>query len=303
VIVPIFFVIARKSLEKALTSVNVSIIKNNILYMGCSSKYAETDVPKAFRIKEIRKDSPLIQTYIFDEGYDSKPGQFVMVWVPGVDEKPISVAYQNENEMHLTVAAIGPFTKKMEDLKIGDRVGIRGPFGSEFSLDKGKKYCLVGGGVGVPPLFNTAYALRQQGVEVEFIIGGRSKEYIIFETELKKIGVNVHVCTDDGSQGYHGFTPSKLSDMIQEGKQFDCIQTCGPEIMMVKVAEIAKEHSVYSEVSIERYMKCGFGICGQCSVDGEGKRMCVEGPVVPGNTALSWEEFGAYHRGPTGEKY
>lgn len=262
-----------------------------------------SDLPKALRIKSIRKDSPLITTYILDGAYDSKPGQFVMLWLPGVDEKPISVAYQDDKEMHLTIAAIGPFTKAMEEVKVGDRIGVRGPFGSVFSLIKNKKYCLVGGGVGVPPLANVAHALRAMGNDVDFIIGGRSKEHVIFVEQMEKIGVKVHVCTDDGSAGFHGFTTQKLEALIAEGKKFDMIQTCGPEIMMVKIAEIAKNHSIPSEVSIERYMKCGFGVCGQCSIDGEGKRMCIDGPVIAGERALTWEEFGKYHRGPTGEKY
>ena len=130
----------------------------------------------------------------------------------------------------------------------------------------------------------------------------QNKDYVIFENILKKIGVNVHVCTDDGSAGFHGFTPQKLEELIKDGKKYDMIQTCGPEIMMVKIAQIAEEENILSEVSIERYMKCGFGVCGQCAVDGEGKCMCTEGPIIEGSRALSWEEFGKYHRGATGKK-
>ncbi len=261
-----------------------------------------SDLPKIFKIKKIRKDAPNINTYILDGGYNSLPGQFVMLWLPGVDEKPISVAYQNDKETHLTIAAIGHFTNAMAELKEGDRIGMRGPFGAKWSLDKGNRYCLVGGGVGVPPLFNAAVALRKENKEVDFIIGARSKDYVIFEKQLKEIGVNVYVCTDDGSYGFHGFTTQKLEELLKKGEKYDMIQTCGPEIMMVKIAKIAEEFDIPSEVSVERYMKCGFGICGQCAVDGDGKCMCIEGPIIEGKLALSWEEFGKYHRDGTGRK-
>ncbi|MBT4936745.1 hypothetical protein HON22_02405, partial [Candidatus Peregrinibacteria bacterium] len=115
---------------------------------------------KTYKIKSIRKDSPLINTYILDGGYHSLPGQFVMIWLPSIDEKPMSIAYQDEKETHITVAAIGPFTKELAKKQAGEKLSIRGPYGSAFSLDKGKRYCMVGGGVGVPPLFNTTSALR-----------------------------------------------------------------------------------------------------------------------------------------------
>jgi dihydroorotate dehydrogenase electron transfer subunit len=257
---------------------------------------------KTYKIKSIRKDSPLINTYILDGGYHSLPGQFVMIWLPSIDEKPMSIAYQDEKETHITVAAIGPFTKELAKKQAGEKLSIRGPYGSAFSLDKGKRYCMVGGGVGVPPLFNTTSALRLKNIEVDFIVGGRSKEHVIFEKELKNIGASFHACTDDGSYGFNGFTPQKLEEMLNAGEKLDAILTCGPEIMMYKVAEIAKKHGVYCEVSMERYMKCGFGVCGACCVDGEGLRMCVEGPVIEGARALSWEEFGKYHRNATGQK-
>jgi dihydroorotate dehydrogenase electron transfer subunit len=255
-----------------------------------------------YRIRSIRKDSPLINTYILDGTYQSLPGQFVMVWIPGLDEKPMSIAYQDDKEIHITVAAIGPFSKALAEKKEGETISIRGPYGSAFSLTKGKKYCFVGGGVGVPPLFNAACALRKNLVDVDFIVGGRSKEHIIFEKELQNIGATFHACSDDGSYGFNGFSPAKLEEILANGARFDAILTCGPEIMMLKVAEIARKYGIYSEVSIERYMKCGFGVCGACCVDGEGLRMCVEGPVIPGEKALSWKEFGQYHRGATGMK-
>ncbi len=260
-----------------------------------------SDLHKAMIIKEIIKESSLVSTYILDSGYNSKPGQFVMVWMPWVNEKPISVAYQDDTEMHLTVAAVGPFTKKMEELKVGDRIGIRGPFWTTFSTDK-KRHCLVGGWVWVPPLFNTANELRKQWKEVDFIIGSRNKDLLIFEEKLKQIGVNVHVCTDDWSSGFHWFTTQKLEELINDGNKFDMIQTCGPEMMMFFIAKIAEKYNIESEVSMERYMKCGIWVCGQCAVDGEWICMCKEGPIIKWSRALWWEEFGKYHRKSTGEK-
>jgi dihydroorotate dehydrogenase electron transfer subunit len=111
--------------------------------------------------------------------------------------------------------------------------------------------------------------------------------------------------TDDGTQGHKGYNTEILADLLKNasaGKfaKPDGIYTCGPEKMMFKVAQMAQDHNVFCEVSLERYMKCGFGACGQCCMDGTGIRICKEGPVVGGLTALKLEEFGKYTRDSAG---
>jgi dihydroorotate dehydrogenase electron transfer subunit len=122
---------------------------------------------------------------------------------------------------------------------------------------------------------------------------------LIYEKEFKKLGCEVKVATDDGSKGCKGFCTEPLEKMLKEHK-VDCIYTCGPELMMYRIAEMARENKVDCQVSLERFMKCGFGICGQCCIDGTGLRVCKDGPVFEGKVALQHQEFGKYKRTASG---
>ena len=295
-----------------------------------------SDIPKSFQIKEIVRDSTQVVTLVFDGTLNSKPGQFVMLWLPEVDEKPISISLDNpdKNELHLSIADVGLTTHKFcTEMKIGDSLGIRGPYGTTFSLsgvspesvtissnsvqqnlevkDSGhlsaaeearmthKHIAIIGGGCGCAPLRFLAYEARKKNITVDYYIGVRTKELVLFEDEMQSIGCNVFVSTDDGSYGHKGFAIQQLRDQLEKNK-VDQIYTCGPEIMMKVVAEIARKFKIPSQLSLERYMKCGIGICGQCCLDNTGIRLCKDGPVIAGETALISPEFGHYYRDKTG---
>lgn len=294
------------------------------------------DIPKAFRIKEIVRNSVQVVTLVLEGTLNSIPGQFVMLWLPEVDEKPISISLDSpeKNELHLSIADIGPVTHKFcEEMKVGDSLGIRGPYGSTFCLsgeakqspeskpidinltqkklmvkDSGqagmthKKVAMVGGGCGCAPMRFLAYEARKKNIAVDYYVGVRSKDLVLFEAEMQSIGCNVFVSTDDGTHGHKGFITQVLEQNLNQQK-VDKIYTCGPEMMMKIVAEIAEKFNIPSEVSIERYMKCGFGICGQCCLDDSGLRLCKEGPIISGERALASPEFGNYHRDKMGIKY
>jgi len=232
----------------------------------------------------------------------AKPGQFVMVWLPEVDEVPMSIGWQADGEFHMGIANAGDCTQKIhETVKEGDRLGIRGPFGKGFSLKEGcKKIVVLGGGCGTPPLLSLSQEARKKGIEVLAILGARSEDYLIYEKEFKSLGCEVKIATDDGSKGHKGFCTDLLEAELEKGG-VDCVYTCGPEKMMVKVAQMAEDYGVDSEVSLERFMKCGFGICGQCCVDDSGLRVCKDGPVFDGKAALRFTEFGKYSRTSSGK--
>ncbi len=255
------------------------------------------------KIHSIREENPTFRTYVFKHDLRAKPGQFVMVWLPGVDEVPMSVGWQNENELWIGISKVGDCTTAIFDqIKVGDRLGIRGPFGKGFEIKKGtKKIILVGGGFGTPPLLFLAKEARSKKIETTVILGARSKQQILYEKEFKKLGCEVLVSTDDGSQGHRGFCTEILEKSITRGKT-DCVYTCGPEKMMKKVAEIAYDFGINSQVSLERHMKCGFGICGQCCIDGKGLRVCKDGPVFDSKDVLKFEEFGKYSRTASGKR-
>lgn len=258
-------------------------------------------MPLIFTVRKVIQEAPNLKTYVFEHALRAKPGQFVMVWVPGVDEVPMSVGWVTDTEFHLGIANAGDCTKVIfERIREGDKLGIRGPYGTAFTLPEGaKKIAVIGGGYGTPPLLNLAQRAAAQGVKVHAILGARSKDYLIYEKAFKKLGCTVKTATDDGSEGHKGYCTDVLEKAAAKEK-YDCIYTCGPELMMVKVAQMAEDNGIPSQVSLERYMKCGFGVCGQCCMDGTGIRLCKDGPVIAGEAALRLPEFGKYTRSASG---
>lgn len=259
-------------------------------------------LPIAATVKEIVQENEQVKTFVLDVSLGAQPGQFVMVWIPRLNEKPFSVAMDNGKETHLVIADVGPFSHAMHELKVGDKVGIRGPFGTEFTCEKGQHLAFLGGGYGAAPLYFFAHKAAAMGCTVEFVVGARRKDLLLYTDKVSTLkGVNLHVATNDGSEGFEGFNTVLLEKIVAEGG-IDCIYTCGPEIMQLKAAELAVRENVDAQISVERYMKCGFGVCGNCCVDGSGVPSCISGPVMPLKKVLELRDFGKYHRDNVGHK-
>ena len=238
-------------------------------------------MPDMVKILEAKKENRYITTFVLDKKMDAVPGQFVMVWLPGVDEKPMSVRHSGEH-LHVTVEARGECTEQITKLSEGEKIGIRGPYGTGFTHDK--DCIIVGGGVGMPPLMNLYEKMSDKSVRV--LQGARTKDRLLFTgTE------NMKIATDDGTEGHKGFVTDILEEEIKSGKP-KIVYTCGPEHMMVKVMEICKKHGVRMEASLERYMRCGLGICGSCVC---GKSLvCLDGPVFPIEELEKNPDFGKH---------
>lgn len=264
----------------------------------------KSEQPIILRIEKVVDEARDIKTFVFEHGLDARPGQFVNVWIPGADEKPFSVSYQDPERFGITCFAVGPFSSKLNTLKEGDKVGIRGPYGNPFTMDSSIRHAvLIGGGCGSAPLAFLANELRKKKIEVDFITGAKSTDYILYADRMERAGVKVHITTDDGSAGFKGFsTDFFASFMERSGKSIDFIYSCGPEIMMKKILDIADRHAKQAELSLERYMKCGFGVCGQCCVDNLGIRVCKEGPVMKKEIVRQIFEFSKYKRNASGKK-
>ena len=243
------------------------------------------------KIKEIIQESPTVKTIVLNKKIKFKPGQFAMLWLPGVDEKPFSFLDSNK----FAIAKVGEFTKKIHELKEGDILGVRGPYGSYFK-PYGDKILAVAGGIGGAPILPAVKEFSKKA-EITAILGFRCKDEILFLEEFKKYCHELIVCTDDGSFGYKGFTTDKMRELNL--RDFDLIITCGPEIMMKKVVDLSP---IPVQVSMERYMKCGIGICGQCCVDSEGLCVCKDGPVFDSFQLKYIKEFGLYKRDECGRK-
>jgi dihydroorotate dehydrogenase electron transfer subunit len=256
-----------------------------------------TTLPTTIAIKKIIDEAEGIKTFIFESDLKFDPGQFVMLWIPGVDEKPFGMWRTKDDELRITVSAVGDFSKHKHTLKVGDSVGIRGPFGRGFTIPKKKKIVLVGGGFGTAPLLGLAQ--KTQDCELSFIIGARNKDLLFGGNYAEDLGAKVLISTNDGSAGEKGFSTDLLEKLLKN-ESIDQAFTCGPELMMKRVAEICAEKNIPSELSLERYMKCGFGVCGSCVMDDTGFCVCKDGPIIAGEQALKLTEFGKYHRDSVG---
>lgn len=245
------------------------------------------------RIIKIIKETPRVKTFFLDYEVTAIPGQFGMFWVPDVDEKPMSLSYTKGN-LGVTVLGLGPFTKKMQELEVGDRIGVRAPLGRGFKVT-GKKLLIVGGGVGIAPLAPLAENALEDGKEVTVIVGAMTGKELLFEKRMKKAGARVLVATDDGTAGHKGFTTEVLQEVLKK-ETFDQCFTCGPEIMMVKVMGQTRDKGIPTQVSLHRYFKCGVGVCGQCAMDDTGYRVCKEGPCFRDKEMEQTREFGKYWR-------
>jgi dihydroorotate dehydrogenase electron transfer subunit len=226
-----------------------------------------------------------------------------MIWIPGVDEVPMSVSLWDSPRMGVTVLPIGEATESLCAIKPDDWLGIRGPFGSSFTLDS-KMALVVGGGVGMAPLRPLVYNLLGKDVHVTLVIAAKTKKDLIFYDEFSKVSdkkLVVRVATDDGSAGFKGLATEAVKEVLNEGT-FDTMYTCGPELMMHGLYELVKDSKMEFQASLERFMKCGCGVCGTCALDPTGSLVCVDGPVYTGDTLSRISEFGKYHRDAMGVK-
>lgn len=248
-------------------------------------------------IHEHRNETPNVRTILFKEKLMSKPGQFVMVWVPGVDEFPMSASH-TVPRLGITYQILGPGTKALASRKPGEKVGIRGPYGTGFTL-KGKSILGVAGGVGIASLAPFLELALTKGASVDLVLGAKTAKELVFNARMADAGVKVHISTDDGSSGFRGLA-TELAKEILSGQRYDSIYACGPERMLVGVLALAGKHKVPLQASLERYMKCGIGICDSCAIDG--RHVCRDGPVFSDTDLRTFGDLGKTKLDPSGRK-
>ncbi len=238
-----------------------------------------------------------IKTLTFQSPGEVKPGQFFMVWIPGVDEIPMSVSQITNNVIGITFRDIGDATHALYQIKKGDQIGIRGPYGNGFTLT-GKHLLFVGGGTGIGMLAPLVEQARKNNLSATVILGVKTKDQLFFQDRFQQTGASVLVSTDDGSKGYKGFASELAKDIIKK-ESIDAVYTCGPEQMMSTLLSFCS--TIPFQASLERYMKCAIGICGQCCI-GSGLRVCVDGPIFDGQSLKKIDDFGIYRRDAAGRK-
>ena len=205
------------------------------------------------------------------------PGQFVNILLDGLYlRRPISVCDYDESTITLIYKVVGQGTEKMSQMQIGEKLDVLCGLGNGFDTSKsGDTPLVIGGGVGVPPMFNLAKKLINEGKKPIAILGFNSTDEIFYADEFEKIGAKVMVCTADGSVGIKGF----VTDAIDKIDNYTYFYTCGPEPMLKAIYNKTKTSG---ELSFEERMGCGFGACMGCSCETKykTKRICKDGPVL-----------------------
>lgn len=228
------------------------------------------------------------------------PGQFYMLSY-NISQKPFSVSYYNNGVVGFTIEDRGETSKKMINTAVGDYFGLTGPLGSNFKLNNYEKFLIIGGGIGIAPLLYLSNYIIKKRKKADILFGGKDKNILEFTKNIKKTNnLTINIYSEDGSIGDKGLVTKDLDTFINK-KKYDSACICGPEIMMNIVIDKIKAKIKNIQVCMERYMKCGLGICGTCSLDYTGDRVCVEGPVFQYNESLiNCKEFGNYHRNCNG---
>jgi len=253
-------------------------------------------------IEKVIDETPTVKTLVFSDSImpNVLPGQFAMVWIPGINELPMSVMISKESgKAAFTVRKHGLASTGLFNIKVGEKIGIRGPYGNAFDIKQGK-LLLVGGGTGLVPMMRLLTHVKSTD-DVTVLIGAKSKDEVFFEDLsndlLKNNSHNVIISTDDGSYGEKGFVTDIVEKLVNES-HFDGVYTCGPEKMMYKTVQSAHSRGIFVQASLERMMKCGIGICGSCCVGED--LACKDGTIFDGNHLSKNTEFGYSHRNKAG---
>ncbi len=216
-------------------------------------------------------------------------GQFIIYRVDEHGERiPLTIADYDREKGSITIIfqTIGASTKELAMLNEGDEIlDVVGPLGVATEYGDVKRVAVVGGGVGCAIAYPQAKALHKMGVEVDLIAGFRSKDIVILEDEMAAVSSHFHLCTDDGSAGYHGFVTNKLKELIDGGAKFDEVIAIGPVPMMKFVCKTTEPYGIKTIVSLNPIMVDGTGMCGGCrvTVDGKIRYACVDGPDFDGH--------------------
>lgn len=248
--------------------------------------------PVMLKVAQKQVHSRTFSSLFFDFALDVKPGQFVMAWIPGLDEKPYTISHHEQNRFAITIEAKGRFSKKAVALSPGDLMGFRGPFGNGFNIHSSPHIAVVAGGCGMAPLAPLVDVLEAGGNrDLVLIHGARTAEFLLYPG---RFATARQVCTDDGSQGRRALVTDLLEAEIlrrtaAQAPGLDMVYACGPEVMMHAVFRVCEEHGMACQVSLERYMRCGFGVCGACACGSQ--VVCKDGPVFGSRALRTMEDF------------
>ena len=240
--------------------------------------------------KQFSKDVFYLRVAAPEIARQRKAGQFVIIQldIDYGERIPLTIADANPQEgwIALVIQAVGASTIKLCQKKVGESIAaILGPLGNPTHITKVGKVVCVGGGIGTAPLHPIAQAYKRAGNEVIIIIGGRTKELVIFEEEMRKIADELIIVTDDGSYGRKALVTEPLKEICESASPPQEVIAIGPPIMMKFCAATTRPSGIHTVVSLNTIMIDGTGMCGCCrvTVDGNTKFVCVDGPEFDGH--------------------
>ena len=219
----------------------------------------------------------------------AKAGQFIILRIDENGERiPLTIADFDRKKGTITIIfmEVGKTTKKLGTLNVGDSIiNFAGPLGVQSEVKKYGTVVMIGGGVGIAPLYPVVKALKEEGNHVISILGARNKSLLMLEKEIDAVSDELFIATDDGSKGHKGFVSDVLQKLIDEKQKINMVMAIGPVIMMKVVADLTRKYNIKTLVSLNPIMVDGTGMCGGCrvSVGGETKFACVDGPEFDGH--------------------
>jgi len=264
---------------------------------------------RTVKILGVIEETPTVKSFTFQDRLcaKAKPGQFIMIWIPGVDEIPMSLSALNPDEARaaITVEKVGEATSALHKMKDEDTIGVRGPFGNGYEIVKACNVMIVGGGTGLASLVPLVERLVEDKLKITFLMGAKSLCDLLFLNRINQLfsrsSSRIIAATEDGSYGIRGLVTEPMEKMLGQGGKFDVIYACGPELMMYKIFLLSEKFNVPLQVSLERFMRCAIGICGTCVI---GKyRVCQDGPIFSSLQLREVKvEFGHFRIGLNGRK-
>jgi len=219
----------------------------------------------------------------------AKAGQFIILRIDEKGERiPLTIADYDRKKGTVTIIfmEVGKTTKQLGTLKVGDTIlNFVGPLGQPSDIEKYGTVVMIGGGVGIAPLYPIVRELKQIGNYVISILGARNEKLLMLEKEVEEYSDEMYITTDDGSKGHKGFVSDILQKLIDEGRKIGMVMAIGPVIMMKVVANVTRPYKIKTLVSLNPIMVDGTGMCGVCrvSVGDETKFACVDGPEFDGH--------------------
>ena len=251
--------------------------------------------------EEVAEAHYLLRCECAEIAQHARPGQFIHVMVSQdtgmLLRRPFTIYTVDGHEITMLYQIIGEGTKRLSEMSKGEPLQILGPLGNTFDFTtRPKPAVLVGGGAGIASLMLLAVALRENGIQTLGLVGAQRRARLLSVADLEAIGISVHIATDDGSIGHHGYVTDILADLLGKTDWYDpTIYACGPHGMLSAVTKIAVDFEVPTQIAMENRMGCAMGVCLGCvcpvRIDTdriEYQRVCTEGPVFNA-TDIAWD--------------